>query len=208
MKLLHNISRIEAFSDAVFAFAATLLVVSLEDENSSSILKIEMASFVGFFVSFFVLVLLWQVHYKFFRRTNYLDNWIITFNSILLFVVLYFVFPLKSLINSMFGKLQVNEDSLSSLFIMYGWGIALIFTAISLMYFRAYKKDVANENRIYLLFCARHFAIFIGVSLTSIVLSSLKVGLVFGAPGFMYLILGPLCYAHGVWFNKKFNATI
>lgn len=108
----------------------------------------------------------------------------------------------------MFGKFVVNEDSLASLFNMYGWGIALIFGAISLMYFRTYKKDVENLNRIELLFCARHFAIFIGVSLASILLSTLKIGLVFGAPGFMYMLLGPLCYAHGVWFGKKYNTSI
>jgi len=40
VKLPHNISRVEAFSDGVFAFAATLLVVSVGNETGDSALQI------------------------------------------------------------------------------------------------------------------------------------------------------------------------
>ena len=59
MKLPHNLSRIEAFSDGVFAFAATLLVVSLGMESSDSIMDVELKSFAGFAISFFVLFSFW-----------------------------------------------------------------------------------------------------------------------------------------------------
>ncbi|MEL6305407.1 MAG: TMEM175 family protein, partial [Bacteroidota bacterium] len=93
MKLPHNISRVEAFSDGVFAFAATLLVVSVGNETGDSALQINWLAFLSFAVSFFVLVALWYTHYNFFRRTNYMDNWIIALNAVLLFVVLYYIFP-------------------------------------------------------------------------------------------------------------------
>ena len=85
MKLPHNISRIEAFSDGVFAFAATLLVVSVGTQAENSILQVDWMMFLSFGVSFFALVGLWSVHYNFFRRTNYMDNMIIALNAILLF---------------------------------------------------------------------------------------------------------------------------
>ena len=204
MKFLHNINRVEAFSDAVFAFAATLMVVSLGTGDSSLEFRDNWVGFISFGVSFFVLVALWKVHYNYFRRTTYLDNWTIAFNAILLFVVLYFVFPLKSLANSWFSQAGISMDDLASLFQLYSLGFLLIFLCFSLMYWRAYKKTDETHN-ITLHFYARHFLIFVLVSLTSILLSTLKVGIGFGLPGFVYTILGPLCYWHAVRFGKKYG---
>jgi len=205
MKFLHNINRIEAFSDAVFAFAATLLVVSVSMDESSSVLLIDWLAFIGFAVSFFVLVSLWWLHYNFFRRTNYMDNWIIAINSVLLFVVLYYIFPLKSLINSMAGRQRLTMDDFSSLFQLYSLGFLLIFSCFSLLYYRAYKMTKKDNPDYDLLFYARHFAIYILVALVSIFVSRFRIGLDFVLPGVIYALLGPLCYIHGVRFRKKYN---
>ena len=112
MKFPHNISRIEAFSDGVFAFAATLMVISLGTGESYYELKNNLLGFISFGVSFFVLVAIWMLHYNFFRRNNYVDTWIITLNTILLFVVLYFVFPLKSLTNTWVNQQNMSKEDL------------------------------------------------------------------------------------------------
>ena len=203
MKFPHNISRIEAFSDAVFAFAATLLVVSVGDTDSGSILKVDWRVFLSFGVSFFVLVSLWSVHYNFFRRTKHMDNWIIALNSILLFVVLYYIFPLKSLIDTWASGNGLDVEEFSSLFQLYSLGFFLIFLCFSLMYLRAYKKTKSIENAIQLLFYARHFGIYVFVSLVSILLAKFKIGLLYALPGIIYALLGPLCYVHGMQFEKK-----
>ncbi len=205
MKFLHNIGRIEAFSDAVFAFAATLLVISLNDENTISVLKIDLVNFAAFLISFFVLVLLWKVHYNFFRRTDYIDNWVIALNSILLFVVLYFVFPLKSMINSWFGALQMTPEKLAALFELYGLAFLLIFLCIALMYYRVKQKTSEKNNKLVLLFYQRHYFIFVIVAALSILISISRIGLSFGFPGFMYGLLGPFCYFHSQWFIKKYG---
>ncbi len=204
----HNISRIETFSDAVFAFAATLLVVSVGYEESSSVLKIDWVAFISFGVSFFVLVALWWLHYNFFRRTDYIDSWIIALNAILLFVVLYYVFPLKSLINSMTGQQRLTIDEISSLFQLYSLGFLLIFSCFSLMYYRAYRKTKLTAINMSLLFYARHFAIYIIVSFASILIAKSQFGLKWALPGLIYMLLGPLCYIHGVRFNKKFKTSL
>lgn len=207
MKFAHNISRIEAFSDAVFAFAATLLVVSLGVENSDSIIEVDFKSFISFAVSFFVLVMLWYLHYNFFRRTDYMDNTIIAINAVLLFVVLYYVFPLKSLINSWFMTKGMTPDKLASLFELYGIGFALIFLCLSLMYFRAFKKTRHLEQAMTLLFYTRHFAIFVAVALLSIGVAYVQIGLNFGLPGIIYSLLGPFCALHSYLFFKKFKIS-
>ncbi|PCJ93378.1 MAG: transglutaminase [Flavobacteriaceae bacterium] len=209
MKFLHNINRIEAFSDAVFAFAATLMVVSLGTDNDLSVLQIDLAKFIGFGASFFVLVMLWKVHYNFFRRTQYIDNWIIALNSVLLFVVLYYVFPLKSIIGSLLNLISgesgtgMTNDGLAQLFELYGLGFFLIFLCLSLMYYRAYKKCKAIEAALDLLFYTRHFAIFVGVALLSIILSKIRIGLHIGLPGISYFLMAPLCHFHAVQFDKR-----
>ncbi len=205
MKFPHNISRIEAFSDAVFAFAATLLVVSVGTESEGSFLQIDWFRFLSFAVSFFVLLALWSVHYGFFRRTKYMDNWIIAINAILLFLVLYYVFPLKSLINSWTGSLNLNIDEFSSLFQLYSLGFLLIFLCYALMYRRAYVKTKSEETDYDLLFYSRHFGIYVIVAAISIVLAKLQIGLMYGLPGIIYGLLGPFCYFHGVRFKRKYS---
>ena len=205
MKYLHNISRIEAFSDAVFAFAATLLVVNLNFDEGFNMTKSNTADFLGFVVSFFVLVALWWVHYNFFRRTRYMDNGIIALNAFLLFVVLYYVFPLKYLVYSWMGEGVRTKEDLSNLFVLYGIGFLLIFLCFSLMYYRAYKKTNESENKINLLFYARHFSIFVFVATISVLLSIIEVGIYYGFPGFAYALLGPFCYIHSKSFYKKYK---
>lgn len=205
MKFLHDNNRVEAFSDGVFAFAATLMVVSLDLNQSFVLMESKISSFISFGVSFFVLVMLWKVHYNFFRRTRYMDDWIIALNAIMLFVILYYVFPLKSLVNSFIGKEEITYEGLASLFQMYSGGFLMIFLCLSLMYFRAYKKTKSIDEALLLLFYGRHFFIYVLVALLSVALSGFKIGLTFGLPGLIYLLLGPLCYWHAQWFEKKFR---
>ncbi|WP_347925265.1 TMEM175 family protein [Pontimicrobium sp. SW4] len=203
LKLNHSISRIEAFSDAVFAFSATLMVVSLGSGDSFLELKNNFKNFISFGVSFFVLIALWKLHYNYFRRNSYIDNLIITYNSILLFVVLYFVFPLKSMTSTLLRQVGISIEDLASLFVLYSLGFLLIFLCFSLMYKRAYKNS--KTNNVSLLFYSRHFFIFVLVSIISIILAIFKIGVTFGLPGFVYAILGPLCYFHSVKFQAKYG---
>lgn len=206
MKFLHNTGRIEAFSDAVFAFAATLMVFNIDTQASFNYLvENNWQSLLGFGMSFFVLILLWVVHYNFFRRTAHMDNWIITLNSIFLFLILYYCFPLKSLINSMLGQESINLDGLGSLFTMYSLGFVAIFLCLSLMYSRAYQKTKTIGGSLKLLFYARHFAIYVAVALVSMFLAIYRIGIEFALPGIIYAILGPLCFWHGIHFNKVYK---
>lgn len=198
----HSRSRLEALSDGVFAFAATLMVVDIG--NSSNFLSIkEVPSFISFAASFFIMMALWKVHYNFFRRTKYVDNWIIALNMIFLFTVLFYIFPVKSLLDSAFNQLTITIDDFSNLFQIYSLGFALMFGTFSLMYFRTYKKDDKIDNPYRLLFYTRHFSIFVVVGVISLVMARYQIGLQIGAPGFIYALLGPFCYFHSVIFTKK-----
>ena len=208
MTFPHNISRLEALSDGVFAFAATLMVVSLGLEEPWLARESRVLELITFGGSFFVLIALWVVHYNYFRRAAYVDYGIIAYNTVLLFVVLYYVFPLKSLINTWLGQEPISEEGLASLFQWYGLGFLLIFLCFSLMYRRAYKKTKSISRSLNLLFYSRHFAIYVGVSALSIGVATQGIGIRYGVPGFLYAILGPLCYWHSVRFEKKYPNSL
>jgi len=99
----HEITRIEGFSDAVFGFAITLLIVSLEVPRTSTELLATMRGFGAFVVTFIMLAGLWYSQYSFFRRYGLEDRTTVILNLALLFTVLFFVFPLNFLFNHLIG---------------------------------------------------------------------------------------------------------
>ncbi len=94
-----DVSRIEGFSDAVFGFALTLLVASIEVPPDFDALKQTLRGFLPFALTFALISWIWYLHYSFFRQFGLEDRLTIVLNSILLFVVLFFVYPLKVMAN-------------------------------------------------------------------------------------------------------------
>src|SRR5215813_10895042 len=85
-----EITRLEGFTDAVFAFAVTLLVVSLEVPKTFTELVTAMKGFVAFAICFAILVQVWYEHYIFSRRYGLQTLYTVFLNSVLIFVVLFF----------------------------------------------------------------------------------------------------------------------
>src|SRR5580658_7039842 len=144
-----EITRLEGFSDAVFAFAVTLLVVSLEVPKTFHELMQAMQGFAPFSFSFALLASSWYNHYRFFRRYGVQGPWTVFLNCALLFFVVFFVYPLKFLSVAMFtrdGTLDAAQAR--TLFIVYGSGFAAIFLVFTLLYLHAWRKRgelVLNE---------------------------------------------------------------
>ncbi|HEU4389697.1 MAG TPA: TMEM175 family protein [Blastocatellia bacterium] len=99
-----EITRIEGLSDAVFAFAVTLLIVSLEVPKNFDELLEGMRGFGAFAVCFALLMSIWYEQYLFFRRYNLQDTYTVILNLILIFVALFYVYPLKFLFGFLIGK--------------------------------------------------------------------------------------------------------
>src|SRR4051794_24633370 len=94
-----EVTRIESFSDAVFGFAVTLLVVSLEVPKTFDQLIETMRGFLAFAACFAILAMIWNHHYKFCRRYGLDDPFVRFLTMVLLFIVLLYVYPLKFLFN-------------------------------------------------------------------------------------------------------------
>jgi len=138
-----EISRLEGLSDAVFGFAITLLIVSLEVPKTSGELIETMRGFVAFAFTFFILFTIWHRQFTYFRRYGLEDTVAITLNGALLFVVLFFIYPLKFLATYLVRRLMggsktvvldngvteriLNPEHFSWLFGIYGLGFAAVF---------------------------------------------------------------------------------
>lgn len=145
----HDISRLEAFSDAVFAFALTLLVVSLEVPKSYEELMKLMGGFLSFACCFGVLILIWYEHNLFFRRYGLQDPYTVFLNGVLLFVVMFYVYPLKFMFAAGFAKflpgagqgvVPMTAAQLAHASLIYGLGFVGLFVAFALLYLHAYRK--------------------------------------------------------------------
>lgn len=153
-------SRLENFSDAVFAFSITLLMISLEvPQTFTQILELT-DELIAFAITIIPLFVIWQQHRQFFRRYGLDDSVVLKWNTILLFIVLIFIFPLKFLslflvrfyssvlfgTPTVFGTM-INGEQVPMLMVYYGLGALGLIFVFSRFYKHALnKKDELEFN--------------------------------------------------------------
>ncbi|MDQ1612812.1 MAG: hypothetical protein QOG00_2743 [Pyrinomonadaceae bacterium] len=218
-----EVSRVEALSDAVFGFAITLLVVSLEVPQTFDALMEMMRGFAAFAVCFAMLILVWYQQYKFFRRYGLNDALTFVLNAALLFVVLFYVYPLKFvwtlLVNMMLGidnnvRLPTGElvpavamHQMWKMMAVFSVGYVAVFGVFSLLYWRAYAKRGELElNSLEVLDTRTELEeniLNMGIGLLSIGLASAGTRGYVALSGFCYMLIGPVMTVHGIFRGKK-----
>jgi uncharacterized membrane protein len=152
----HDVSRLEGFSDAVFGFAITLLVVSLEVPHTFDDLLETLKGTPAFLVSFFLLFTIWHGQYRWFRRYGLHDAPSLVLNGMLLFLVVLFVYPLKFVSTLLFApwmglNLSVRRPDGSlvapiqpgqepAMMIIFGMGYAAVFIVFALLHVHALRR--------------------------------------------------------------------
>ena len=203
-----DVSRIEGFSDAVFAFAVTLLVVSLEVPKTFDELLATMRGFFGFAICFYLLLIVWYEHYKYFRRYGLNDTQTLWLNAALLFIMLMYVYPLKFLftylIDLLFGFAQsekIEASQVPLLMVVYGAGFVAVQILFLLMYLRAYSLRDALELDARELSVTREeiqsCLLNISVGLASVAIAVLGGVATISWAGYVYVLLFPLQTING-----------
>lgn len=209
-----EITRMEAFTDAVFAFAVTLLVVSLEVPKTYSELMEAMRGFAAFAVCFAVLIQVWVYHYIFSRRYGLQTFYTLFLNSVLLFVVLFFVYPLKFMFSLMLGVNQAKHaeevlqiTQVPTLMLVYSAGFAAVFGVFALLYGYAYRNRQYLELNEYETLRTRHAVI----DHSAMALFGISIGLLAmivpvrysGPTGLLYFLIGIYHTISGMIFGKR-----
>jgi Endosomal/lysosomal potassium channel TMEM175 len=205
----NEITRFEGLSDAVFGFAVTLLIVSLEVPRTFSELLETMRGFFAFAICFVLLMLIWHQQYIFFRRYGLQDTVTIVLNSALLFVVLFYIYPLKFLFSLLINvwtgsslevhlpngtvRAVIEQFQLPTLMIIYSAGYLAIALVFALLFLHAYRRRAQLTLSPVEIFDTRwsiYNSLFSGgVSVVSILLAWLGGEKLFGVAGLIYPVL-------------------
>ncbi len=215
--------RIEGLADAVFGFALTLLVVSLEVPNTFDELLATMRGFFAFAISGWLLYSVWFDHYIFYRRYGLQDTLTMHLSSVLLFVVLFYVYPLKFLFTALMDELlgfstqvgsstgavvqEIKPAQWPLLIVLFGVGFVVVQLVFFLLYWRAYALRGMLELDAYEASITRQelqgYLLLAAVGLTSIAVALLG-GVEAGSwAGWVYLLIWPLMTINGYIMARR-----
>jgi Endosomal/lysosomal potassium channel TMEM175 len=145
-----EMTRLETFIDAAFAFAVTMLVISTgQVPDDIQALLVAFKNVPAFVASIAVLSIFWRGHWLWSRRFGLEDGVSILISWMMLVTILLYVYPLKLLFGGMFYYLTAHavgqsviahtEGQVRALFAIYGLGFSAIAVEILLLNLRAWR---------------------------------------------------------------------
>ena len=204
-----NVTRLEAFVDAAFAFAVTMLIISLDAIPDSIPTMLQALKGVpAFAASFAQIMMFWSAHATWSRRFGLDDGNSSTLSLVLVFLVLVYVYPLKILFGSFFAWIsggwlpQVAQirtlADLQGMFIMYGLAfgsLSLLMAALNRQALRAtvspplsdFERARTRGEIVRWFFSA---LIALASMLVAMFIPERGPNWLYGMPGMMYALLG------------------
>lgn len=155
-----EVTRLDTFVDAAFAFVLTLLVISFDDipSNIQEMLA-AVKQIPAFAASFAMLMWFWIQHRRWSRRYGLENGSTILASLTLMFVMLVYVYPLRMIFEGMFSQISggyldttyriESFDDLRLIFIFYSAGFLPMSLLVSQLYRLALRnRDLLNLNEI------------------------------------------------------------
>ncbi len=213
-----HITRMESFTDAVFGFAVTLLVVALEVPRTFDALLEVMRGFPAFVICFAALMLFWNAHYRYHRRYGLDDVFSRVITMGILVLVLFFVYPLKFLFTMLtepvFGiDVQAaarieSRDQVIALYYIYGLGLAGVWALFATLDLHAWRRreslQLAESEKLHTRATLVEHLVQMSICLLSVLLALSTAST--WMPGFVYFLIGPVLAFNGWWHGRKISA--
>jgi hypothetical protein len=215
-----SISRLETFVDAAFAFAVTMMVISVgEIPKSVPELLFALRKVPTMTVSFLIMMMFWSSHNRWSRRFG-LDTWRTSALSLgLVLGVLVWVFPqrlvMSAALNSMTAGWVPSDISPNSggdvqdAMLVYGLG----FAWLSAVLMQLDREALAAADELQLDSLERletrrdmgSHGVLLGIAIVSIALTFVvrgQRGWMASVSGFVYMAIGPAMHFHHARFHK------
>lgn len=143
--------RLDAFTDAAFAFAVTLMVVGAGNGPVDlATMDAQVAALPSFAIGFAIIAMFWFSHVQWRGYRGEGDWRSVLLSLALIFVVLLYVTPLRAMATSfaafLLGKPDAFSGKLRTLFTLYGVGFTTM-AAITAGLFHDALRSVAPERR-------------------------------------------------------------
>src|ERR1700751_2505236 len=145
-----EMTRLETFIDAAFAFAISMLVIAAQQipDNIQALLA-AFKNVPTFICSIAVLGIFWRGHWLWSRRYGLEDGVSILISWALIVTILIFIYPLKAIFGAMWYllsnaqvghpfSLHTTEAQARTIFAVYALGLIAISAEILLLYVRAW----------------------------------------------------------------------
>lgn len=219
-------SRMETFTDAAFAFAVSLLVLSNDPFGSFEDLRDALMNAPAFVFSMGILMIFWVGHRTYSRRYGLDDGLTVGLSWMMVLVLLLYVFPLHFvgltfytwLLWQATGVIVPNAPSfnaardLNELFAIYASGFTLLCLLLAGMFAHALRR--ADELELSEL--ERHdtrgsiveWSVVGGVGLLSFVLALALPPSALGIPGWVYMLLPVVMPIFGMRHGKRRRAIM
>ena len=217
-----EMTRLETFIDAAFAFAISMLVIAAQQipDDIASLLA-AFKNVPTFICSIAVLGIFWRGHWLWSRRYGLEDGPSILISWAMIVTILIFIYPLKAIFGAMWHllsngqvghqfSLHTTESQARTIFAVYALGLIAISAEILLLYVRAWhlRKPLRLNARERLMTSGEltGWSIPVGVGIVSLVLSvTLPIEQIAWC-GWVYFLMAIILRAHGFWHRRKLKA--
>ncbi len=174
-----NMSRIETFVDAAFAFAFTMLVISIDQIPTNPEELLELSKDIpAFLLSALVIGSIWVAHSNWSRNFGLQDSSTLALSLGLVMLVLVFVYPIKLMAQAtvlymsndrlgtdIFSLGGWDQNQVAILFVYFGIGLIALSAILIALYLNALRyQDPLRLNEFEKALCKRNCATWATVS--------------------------------------------
>src|SRR5436190_8091060 len=219
-----QMTRLETFIDAAFAFAISMLVIAAQQipDNVQALLA-AFKNVPTFVCSIAVLSIFWRGHWLWSRRYGLEDGASILISWTMIVTILIFIYPLKAIFGSMWYlissgqigqpfSLHTTVSQARTIFAIYALGLIAISAEILLLNLRAWQlREPLRLNARERLMTRGElsgWSIPVGVGIVSLVLALTLPREQIAWSGWVYFLMAIILRVHWFWHRRRLKAEI